>query len=302
MSKRAGSLTRFLRKLRWFFLVYILPRHDATIMTKNGLLSFDSRDRTLGRSLHLEREFEFDGMLKTVELLQQEKYIPPDLIDAAMLDVGGYIGMISIGFVSNRVFGHAVAFEPNPNNYRLLQKNIAQNNLSDRIMAYNVALSDRKETLTMELSVKNYGDHRIREESKEQTGDHYGEGDRKLINVDSVLLDEIMSGSESSIAPRVRLVWMDIQGHEGKFLRGAKAFFKSHRHAPVAMEFWPYGIRRSGMSKEEFCGVLKELFKKFYILDESTPVARDIHNIDAWFDRYQAPDSGCHLILVNDTL
>ncbi|MDH5409688.1 MAG: hypothetical protein OEY00_13835, partial [Gammaproteobacteria bacterium] len=76
MSQRAGKLTRFLRKLHWFVLIYLMPRHDATVMTKNGLLSFDSRDRTLGRSLHLEREFEFDGMMKTVELLQQEKYIP----------------------------------------------------------------------------------------------------------------------------------------------------------------------------------------------------------------------------------
>lgn len=91
-------------------------------MTKNGLLSFDSRDRTLGRSLHLEREFEFDGMMKTVELLRREHFIPQDLQQAAMLDVGGYIGMISVGFVRTGTFGRAVAFEPNPNNYRLLQK------------------------------------------------------------------------------------------------------------------------------------------------------------------------------------
>ena len=175
MSQRAGKLTRLMRKLRWFFLVYCLPRHDASVMTKNGLLSFDSRDRTLGRSLHLEREFEFDGMMKTVELLQQQSYISKDLSHAVMLDVGGYIGMISVGFVRTGTFGRAIAFEPNPINYRLLQKNIAQNGLSDKITAYNVALSDRKETLSMELSAKNYGDHRIREQSNEDTGDHYGE-------------------------------------------------------------------------------------------------------------------------------
>ena len=300
MSQRAGKLTRLGRKLRWFFLVYLMPRHDATVMTKNGLLSFDSRDRTLGRSLHLEREFEFDGMMKTVDLLQQHHFIPTDLSDAVMLDVGGYIGMISIGFVRNGRFGRALAFEPNPNNFRLLQKNIAQNGLTEKITAYNVALSDRRESLAMELSAKNYGDHRIREASSEDTGDHYGEAGRKLISVDSVRLDEIMQGSEAAQADRVSLVWMDIQGHEGKFLKGASEFIKAHRHVPVAMEFWPYGIRRSGMSKEDFCDVVKDLFQQFYILDETTPTLRDVDEIDRFFDHFSAPDSGAHLILVND--
>jgi len=74
--------------------VYLLPQHDASIMTKNGLLSFDSRDCTLGRSLHQEREFEFDGMMKTVELFRQQHFIPQDLQQAVMLDVGGYKGII----------------------------------------------------------------------------------------------------------------------------------------------------------------------------------------------------------------
>lgn len=300
MSQRAGKLTRLFRKLRWFFLVYLLPRHDDTVMTKNGLLSFDSRDRTLGRSLHLEREFEFDGMLKTVELLRQEHFISQDLQQMTMLDVGGYIGMISIGFVRNGIFGRALAFEPNPNNYRLLQKNIVQNNLSDKITAYNLALSDRKEELSMELSAKNYGDHRIREANNEVTGDHYGESGRKLITVESVTLDEIMQNREASQANKVSLVWMDIQGHEGKFLKGAREFFKSHPQVPVAMEFWPYGIRRSGMSRKDFCAVVKDLFQKFYILDEQTPKLRDVQDIDSYFEKFSAPDTGAHLILVNE--
>ena len=66
------------------------------------------------------------------------------------------------------------------------------------------------------------------------------------------------------------------------------------------MEFWPYGIRRSGMSKEEFCSVVKELFQKFYILDEQTPQQRDIQSIDAYFEEFSAPDTGAHLIFVNE--
>lgn len=302
MAHKKNKLRRFFRKLKWFFGVYLMPRHDATIMTLNGLLSFDSKDRTLGRSLYVEREFEIDGMEQTVKLLQQENYLPADLTNATVLDVGGYIGMISVGFIHNRIFGKAVAFEPNPNNFRLLQKNIAQNHLEESLTAYNMALSDRHEELMMELSDKNYGDHRIREAGHEVTEDHYGESQRSTISVEANTLDDVMAGSESSQADKIVLVWMDIQGHEGKFFGGAKQFFTKHKNVPVAMEFWPYGIRRSGMEKEEFCGLLKALFSKFYILYESTPVARDIQNIDAYFEQYSAPDSGCHLILVNDKL
>ena len=300
MAHKTAKLTRLWRKLRWFFTVYMWAPHDATIMTKNGLLSFNSRDRTLGRSLHLDREFEFDGMLKTVELLQENHYLPADLTQATVMDVGGYVGMISIGFVHAGVFGRAIAFEPNPNNYRLLQKNLAQNNVENKITAYNMALSDRKETLTMELSEKNFGDHRIRESDSGQIEDHYGESGRKTINVEAETLDEVMSRQESSQTENIALVWMDIQGHEGKFFKGARSFFLQHKHVPVAMEFWPYGIRRSGMEKDEFCNLLKGLFQKFYILDEEKPLSRDIQNIDAYFERFNAPDSGAHLILVND--
>lgn len=302
MANKKNKFRRFFRKFNWFFGVYLMPRHDATIMTQNGLLSFDSRDRTLGRSLCVEREFEIDGMQETLRLLQNEGYMANDLSNATVLDVGGYIGMISVGFLHNNMFGHAVAFEPNPNNFRLLQKNIEQNNLQNHLVAYNMALSNCREELMMELSDKNYGDHRIRESGHDVEEDHYGESRRSTITVEANKLDEVMMTSESSRADSVALVWMDIQGHEGKFFGGAKQFFSQHKNVPVAMEFWPYGIRRSGMEKEEFCGLLKEMFSKFYILYESTPIARDIENIDAYFEQYSAPDSGCHMILVNDKI
>ena len=152
----------------------------------------------------------------------------------------------------------------------------------------------------MELSEKNFGDHRIREADSEQIEDHYGESGRKTISVEAMTLDEVMNSQESSQHENIALVWMDIQGHEGKFFKGARSFFLQHKHVPVAMEFWPYGIRRSGMDKDEFCNLLKGLFQKFYILDEERPLSRDIQNIDAYFEHFDAPDSGAHLILVND--
>ncbi|RPJ80913.1 MAG: hypothetical protein EHM18_17695, partial [Acidobacteria bacterium] len=50
------------------------------------------------------------------------------------------------------------------------------------------------------------------------------------------------------------LVWVDIQGHEGHFLRGAQSLLR--RGVPIVTEFWPYAIERSGMSVEEYTSLV----------------------------------------------
>lgn len=67
------------------------------------------------------------------------------------LDVGANVGMYSI--YAAKVRGCQVsAFEPESQNYALLQRNIALNELSDRIRAFCAALSDKYGTSTLYLS------------------------------------------------------------------------------------------------------------------------------------------------------
>ena len=156
---------RLFRKLKWLFGTYLMPRHVATVKTKNGILSFDSKDRTLGRALNIEKEFESDMMKRTVKLLTENGDIK-QAKNRMVMDVGGYIGMSSIGFLNFDLFDSALIFEPNPNSFSLIEKNIKQNNFSDQISAFNVALSNENSKLLMELSHKNFGDHRIRQEGE----------------------------------------------------------------------------------------------------------------------------------------
>lgn len=290
------KLTRLGRKLTWLFTVYLQSPHVASVETKNGLLSFYNKDRTLGRSLSVEREFEFDGMHSCVKLLVDNKHITePE--KGTVMDVGGYIGMIGIGFLTAKLFSKALMFEPNPESFKLIEKNIKQNNMVDSIQAFNVALSNEESELIMELSHKNYGDHRIRKEGSVEAG-HYDEDKRKTISVRATTLDTIVAENPDVDFDGVKLIWMDIQGHEGNFLEGAAGFLRSHKNIPVAMEFWPYGLLRAGMTKEIFCARVKELFNHFYILDENQ--LYDISKLDDYFEQFSAtPSGGCHLILVN---
>ena len=58
-------------EVAWMYGIYLKPRHIATVDTMNGLLSFDSKDRFLGREPYVYRQFEYPEMLDTVETLKK---------------------------------------------------------------------------------------------------------------------------------------------------------------------------------------------------------------------------------------
>jgi len=280
---------RFLRKLKWLFGTYLLPRHIATVKTENGVLSFNSKDRTLGRALNVDKEFESQMMKRTVNLLTKNGHIG-QVKNRLVMDVGGYVGMSSIGFLNFNLFDNAIIFEPNPNSFALIEKNIKQNNFTDQISAFNVALSNENSELLMELSHKNFGDHRIRQEGVVQKG-QFQEQDRKVIGVSSVTLDEFIEENPQISFKDISMVWMDIQGHEGKFLQGANNFLSSQK-IPVVMEFWPYGILRSGTTKKEFLASLEVLFTHFYAVDNEFTELQSITNVEKLFDECAKTASG----------
>jgi len=288
---------RFLRKLRWLFGTYLLPKHIATAKTENGILSFDSKDRTLGRALNIDREFESIMMKRTATLLIDKGLITQSK-NSTVMDVGGYIGMSSIGFLNFGLFSKALIFEPNPNSFSLIERNIKQNNFSNRISAFNLALSNENSNLLMELSHKNFGDHRIRQEGEVEKG-HYKEENRKIISVTSTSLDEFIKENNEIYFDDVSMVWMDIQGHEGKFLQGAYDFL-SKQKIPVVMEFWPYGLLRSGTTKDEFLSIIKKLFTHFYIVDKECPELQDISQVEVLFDEsVKTASGGYNLAFIN---
>ncbi|MDB2562780.1 FkbM family methyltransferase [Sulfurimonas sp.] len=293
-----GKLKRFLRKAYWLFSVYIFPQHDASILTRNGRLMFNSKDKTTGRLLHVYRNHEYIEMEETVQLLREKAIIDQDK-DGVVVDVGGYIGMSSTGFLLNDLFEKSIAFEPSPENFRLLSANLDLNNLEDRMSAFNIALSDEVGTLEFELSNKNYGDHRIR---KSKSKGSYGEDDREVIQIKADTFDTFIEEHPEIAKEKIKLIWMDIQGHEGRFLAGARNFLTEYKSIPVVMEFWPYALERSGVSKKDFLATVTALYKKFYIMSELDSGVQDILTLESHYDEHlnnSNSGSGLNIILFN---
>lgn len=279
--------------LRWH-LIHLGPRREVTVSTANGLLTFDSKDWLVGKYLYVRREHEAREAREAINLLSHEGYL--DQPGATVLNVGANIGMTSIGLLKAGYFRRAIAFEPSPNSYRLLARNVEQNGLAQEIVHFPFALSSRSETLQLEISEDNSGDNRIRLTSE---AGFFEEERRHTIGVPAKTLDQMLAEYPDLRDERIDLVWADIQGHEGHFFRGARTLLE--RGVPVVSEFWPYAIRRSGISESKFQEIVSGAFTHFYLLSEKPPVRRAISEIESLFREYSGPRQMCLLAWVHAT-
>jgi FkbM family methyltransferase len=284
---------RLARKLRWRRLYEGEPR-DITVDSYNGTLTFDSRDKLIGKYLYVDRAYERRYIESALGVLERDGYLPAEGSDGVLLDVGANIGMIFIALLRQRRFARAVAVEPSPKNLRLLEHNVAQNGLAGRVTVVPCALSSERGEMELELSEYNSGDNRIRHDASSGA---WREERREVVTVPVRALDDVLA--EQGVRPRdVRLAWVDIQGHEGYFLRGARATLAGG--APVVSEFWPNGILRSGMTRAENVATVGRLFTHFYHVHDGAAEKLPIAKLDALFDVYAAPREMCEVILVND--
>ncbi|MBV9215962.1 MAG: FkbM family methyltransferase [Acidobacteria bacterium] len=286
-----ASLSDRLRLLRWMSHYY-RPEHTVTVNTANGLLSVSSSDWLIGKILFTRGGFEIDFIRHSVELLAKLGRLRPSG-NRIVVDVGANIGMISTAMLLQGYFRRAIAFEPSPRNFNLLKRNIEQNELGERVDAFDIALSSADGTADFEISPDNSGDSRVRVVADEGK---MGEARRKSVSVAVRSFDSFLA-EHSENANDIDLVWIDVQGHEGHFFEGAAEFFRG-RDVPVVSEFWAYGIGRAGMDRERYCNVVSHLFSRFFVHEKGGFTEHDIDEIGRLFDKYRGPRQGTNIILV----
>ena len=195
-----------------------------------------SHDDVISKELYINGEFYLKKLKKTIEYFYNKGNPIENLFD-----IGANIGVISIPAVKRGLIKKAFAVEPEPQNYNLLKTNIILNNLEDKVIPYNYALSDADDkTISMELSPDNSGDHRIKEIVNFNIHD---EEKRQVINVKTKKFDTLFQ----EINQKNNLVWIDTQGFEPKVLSGAENLINNK--VPIVIEFWPYALKRAGLWK-----------------------------------------------------
>jgi len=218
-----------------------LPQDRRTVSTRHGFAMHLSLDQLVDRSIYCQGEWE---PLET-ELFRQVLR-PGD----AVADVGANIGWFSL--LAARLTGprgRVHAFEANSRTFGLLRENLSLN-LAANVEAHLVAVGEAA------------GRARIvhREDGNDgadcaQAGG--GKGSVPLVRLDQTLRDVPL-----------RLIKLDIEGWEGKALRGASGLLERPGGPDLVFEFTPDFLRAAG---DDPAQLLRWLVERDYRLSMITP-------------------------------
>ncbi|UCH51026.1 MAG: FkbM family methyltransferase [Chloroflexota bacterium] len=176
--------------------------------------------------------------------------------DMTVVDIGanvGYYTLLAAKLVGAK--GKVFAFEPEPENYALLVRNIKMN-------GYKNAIPERKAVSNKTGKANLF--------LNKETGAHGLLSDREGIigtmTVETVSLDEYFKGKEHPID----IIKIDVEGAELAVLRGMQNIIKNNADLKIFTElFWPVGLHKSDFSPREYWDRLVEIgFKCIYFINE----------------------------------
>ncbi len=147
-----------------------------------------------------------------------------------ILDVGAHIGLFTLQMSKQAVKARILAFEPNPDNYHFLVKNIRLNKLGERVSSHDVAVGDKSGRGVLHFGSLSRGDSSLK--------DQFLVDALESATVSVVPLDDVLS--EPKV---VDLVKIDVEGMETEVLQGLeRQYTKVKRlvieiHLSVVKEF-----------------------------------------------------------------
>jgi FkbM family methyltransferase len=270
-------------------------RRTMTLATQQGRLTIFCQDGFIGRALFFDREYELALASQVLALLRGQGLLPPGR--GTVLDIGANLGVIGIGMLHRDEFHRAIAIEPEPHNFALLEHNVRQNGFEDRMRCLPCAVSDQPGTVAFELSSDNFGDHRVRLEPRSTAvaAERFGESARQVIDVQASRLDDLLATLSAEWVQDIQLVWMDAQGHESHVLRGGHHLFA--RGVPTVAEIWPYGLKRAGVDQEEFCALVRQYWSDYWVVRRGKLVRYPTSVLGCLFEELGDEDDGHNVLL-----
>lgn len=150
--------------------------------------------------------------------------------------------------------GRVHAFEPDPGNHALLERNTA--GLRDRVAVYRQALGARAGTARLADDRTNKGDVHLES--------------------DGPLVVSVARGDDLDLA-RLDLLKIDTQGAEVQVLAGFRDTLQANPGARVIVEAWPWGLARAGDSAEALLSTLESLARPVWLIDHQAHALRPLN-------------------------
>lgn len=198
--------------------------------------------------------------------------------DDIFLDIGaniGYYTAVAAMCIDNR--GHIHAFEPEPDNYAVLEANTEcmRNLTGHKIIIYNLAVGEETMSQKLFLASDNLGDHRMFATSIA----------RRQIDIEVTSLDDLFHAQ----LLRPTVVKSDTQGSEASIIAGAKYLFMDGWKPVFLFEFFPEGLR--GAKKDAF-SLWKFFYDHQYMTFEIRPDSNKLRPLSERYVQMRLNESG----------
>jgi len=168
-----------------------------------------------------------------------------------VIDIGGNIGYFTLIFAKLvGENGQVFVFEPEPNSYKILKKNVEINGYNN-VKLINKAVSNEPKKVKLYLDDSNLGGHSLANRNN-----------KKSIEIDAIKLDEFL-GSKG----KINFIKMDVEGAEIEAIKGMSDLLKKMDDLKMLIEFNPKMLKGFGVTTEEYFNELTKHKFKIYDLD-----------------------------------
>ena len=186
------------------------------------------------------------------------------------LDIGANIGTTSIYFkkkIDSDI--KVIAFEPDPETYKLLRANFILNEMPDDSIVENYGLADQESNLMLYRSNDNPGANSVLA--------HY---DDDAVSTHMLRLDDYIERKGINPA-EIKYMWIDVEGYEAQMLFGAKKIITTQK-VPLYMEWNPQAYVFTN-TFDDLVNFLVENFKGYVDAKEVREGNISVHKVtDLW--------------------
>jgi len=171
-----------------------------------------------------------------MEVVKREVH-PGDVV----LDIGANIGYYTLMFaklVGNE--GKVFAFEPEPENFSLLKKNVEINGYQNVILIPK-AISNKNDLIQLYLCESNKGMHRI----------YNSVCCNSSIEIESIRADDYFNSSH-----QINFIKIDIEGAEYAAIQGMQNILTQNQNIKIMTEFSPLALFEYGIDPRDYINTL----------------------------------------------
>lgn len=173
-----------------------------------------------------------------------------------VVDIGAHVGYFTlIAARSVGPEGRVYAFEPDPENYALLVRNIELNGYQN-IIPIQKAVWNITGKLPLFSTGLDSGQHSLCRAGKYERASQF---------VETITLDTFL---EEEGLPKIDLIKMDIEGAEPVALEGMQRLLRRGDNLKLIVEFCPVLLKRAGLDPADFLFRLSSLGFRIFICDK----------------------------------